>query len=145
MGMETVKMFEKYFTAWNSHDVESILSFFTDDCLYEDVALKRIVRGKADLRALIESVFIDIAGFKMDIKSVFGAGNWGASEWTMSGRFVHSTLPALTATGKSFLVQGATIFEISNGKISRNTDYLDLTAFSQQVGLVSNVFPNYEW
>ena len=134
MGVEMTKMLEDYFTAWNSRDVEKILSFFTDDCLYEDVALKRIVRGKAELRALLESVFTDIAGLKMDIKSVFSSGNWVASEWTMSGRFVHSKDPLLTATGKSFLIRGATVFELSNGKIKRNSDYLDLTAFLKQVG-----------
>jgi steroid delta-isomerase-like uncharacterized protein len=134
MGIESTKMLENYFTSWNSQDVEGILSFFTDDCLYEDVALKRIVRGKSALRALLESVFVDIAGFRMEIKSVFSAGSWGASEWTMSGRFVHSSDPVLTATGKSFLVRGATFFELSNGKISRNTDYLDLTEFLKQVG-----------
>ena len=135
MGVKMTRMLEDYFTAWNSQDVERILSFFTDDCLYEDVALKRIVRGKAELQALLESVFTDIADLKMDIKSVFSSGNWGASEWLMSGRFVHSSVPLLTATGKSFLVRGATVFELSNDKISRNTDYLDLTAFLKQVGI----------
>jgi steroid delta-isomerase-like uncharacterized protein len=129
MGVKMTRMLEDYFIAWNSQDVEKILSFYTDDCLYEDVALKRIVRGKAELRALLESVFTDIAGLKMDIKSVFSSGNWVASEWTMSGRFIHSSFPLLIATGKSFRVRGATIFELSNDKISRNTDYLDVTAF----------------
>ena len=138
MGVKMTRMLEDYFIAWNSQDVERLLSFFTDDCLYEDVALKRIVRGKAELRALLESVFTDIAGLKMDIKSVFSSGNWGASEWTMSGRFAHSNDPLLTATGKNFLIRGATIFELSNHKISRNTDYLDLTAFLKQVGTTLN-------
>jgi steroid delta-isomerase-like uncharacterized protein len=138
MVIEMAKMLENYFIAWNSHDVERILSFFTDDCFYEDVALKRIVWGKAELRVLLESVFTDIADLKMDIKSVFSAGNWGASEWTMSGRFVHSTDPVLTATGNSFLVRGATVFELSDRKISRNTDYLDLTSFLRQVGSMSD-------
>jgi steroid delta-isomerase-like uncharacterized protein len=138
MGVKMTKMLEDYFTAWNSQDVERLMSFFTDDCLYEDVSLKRIVRGKAELRALLESVFADIADFQMDIKSVFSTGRWGASEWTMSGRFVHSSDPLLTATGKSFLIRGATVFEMSDGKISRNTDYLDLTAFLKQVGITFN-------
>lgn len=129
-----------YFTAWNSQDVERILSFFTEDCLYEDVSLKRITRGKTELRALLESVFADITAFKMEIKSVFSTGKWGGSEWTMSGRFIHSSDPSLMATGKSFIVRGATIFELSNGKISRNTDYLDLTGFLKQVGSAPTIF-----
>jgi steroid delta-isomerase-like uncharacterized protein len=141
MGIKMTKILEQYFIAWNSHDVERLLSFFTDDCLYEDVSLKRIVRGKAELRALLESVFADIADFKMETKSVFSAGNWGAGEWTMNGIFVHSSDPLLTATGKSFLIRGATIFELSDGKISRNTDYLDLTLFLRQVGLMSDRLP----
>jgi steroid delta-isomerase-like uncharacterized protein len=138
MGIEMTKMLEEYFAAWNSRDAEKVLSFFVDDCLYEDVALNRVVRGKTELRALLESVFADIAGFQMEIKSVFSSGIWGASEWIMSGRFVHSSDPVLTATGKSFLVRGATVFELSNRKISRNTDYLDLTAFLKQVGTPFN-------
>jgi steroid delta-isomerase-like uncharacterized protein len=141
MGIVMAKMLENYFTAWNLHDVERILSFFTDDCLYEDVALKRIVRGKAELKALLESVFADITGFKMEIKSVFSAGSWGAGEWTMRGRFVHSNDPMLPATGNCFLVRGATVFELSDRKISRNTDYLDLTSFLRQVGLMSDRLP----
>jgi steroid delta-isomerase-like uncharacterized protein len=135
MGAIMTRILEDYFTAWNSQDVERLLSFFTDDCFYEDVALNRVVQGKAELRALLKSVFADIAGFKMEIKSIFSVGGWGASEWTMSGRFVHSSDPVLTATGKSFLIRGATIFELSDRKISRNTDYLDLTAFLKQVGV----------
>jgi steroid delta-isomerase-like uncharacterized protein len=138
MGIEMTKMLEDYFTAWNSGDAGKVLSFFTDDCIYEDVSLNRVVQGKTDLRFLLESVFADIAGFRMEIKSVFSSGTWGASEWTMSGRFVHSNDSGLTATGKSFLVRGATVFELSNRKISRNTDYLDLTAFLRQVGTTFN-------
>jgi steroid delta-isomerase-like uncharacterized protein len=132
------KMLEGYFASWNSHDVEKVLSFFADDCKYEDVSLNRVVRGKTELRALLESVFADIAGLHMEIKSAFSTGTWGASEWTMSGSFVHSSDPELSATGKNFLIRGATVFELSNHKISRNTDYLDLTAFLKQVETTFN-------
>ena len=132
-------MLEDYFIAWNSRDAERILSFFEDDCLYEDVALNRIARGKAEVRTLLKSVFADIDNFNMDITSVFGTRNRGASEWIMSGRFVHSSDPVLIATGKSFRVRGATVFDLSDHKIIRNTDYLDLTAFLQQIGMPNHL------
>ena len=132
MEVDTTQLLTDYITSWNSHDVDKLLSFFGDNPVYEDVSLGRFVRGKKDLKALLDSVFVDIAGLEMEIKSIFGTGNWGASEWIMSGKFVHSSDPALVATGKYFSIRGATIFELSNGKIVRNTDYLNLTAFLQQ-------------
>ena len=52
MATDVERMFEDYLAAWNSHDVEKIASFFTDDCVYEDVAVGAVSRGKEELKAL---------------------------------------------------------------------------------------------
>jgi steroid delta-isomerase-like uncharacterized protein len=123
--------------AWNSRDFEKLLSFFTDDCVYEDVALGRLERGKEQVGSLIRSIFIDVPDFKMEVKSAFGSGDWGAGEWIMTGTYVHSSVPTVPATGKSFAVRGATILELRYGKISRNTDYIDLPTFLRQIGAIA--------
>jgi ketosteroid isomerase-like protein len=35
--------------AWASWDVERIISYFTDDCLYEDLAVGAAKRGKREV------------------------------------------------------------------------------------------------
>jgi steroid delta-isomerase-like uncharacterized protein len=132
MTVDATGIVEMYLEAWNSHDSDLLLSFFTDDCVYEDVALGRLERGKDKVRTLIRSIFVDVAEFRMEPKSAFGVGDWGATEWIMTGRFVHSSIASVPASGKRFAVRGATILELSNGKIRRNSDYLDLPSFVRQ-------------
>ncbi len=134
MATDSTEIVKQYLAAWNAHDSEALLALFADDCVYEDVALGRLEQGKEHVRSLIESVFVDLADFRMEVKSAFGAGDWGATEWTMTGTFVHSSVPALAATGQSFAVRGATVLELRNGKIRRNSDYLDVPAFLRQTG-----------
>ncbi len=46
-----------YLAVWNSHDTEKVVSLFTDDCVYEDLAFGRINRGKEELRAFVNGTF----------------------------------------------------------------------------------------
>ena len=135
MNTDSTRIVKEYLAAWNAHDSEALLSLFANDCVYEDVALGRIEQGKERVRSLVQSVFADLEDFRMEAKSAFGVGDWGATEWTMTGTFVHSSVPGLTATGRSFAVRGATILQLRDGKIHRNSDYLDLPAFLRQTGV----------
>ena len=130
MTTDSTRIVKDYLAAWNAHDSEALLSLFANDCVYEDVALGRIEQGKERVRSLVQSVFADLEDFRMEAKSAFGA-----TEWTMTGTFVHSSVPGLTATGRSFAVRGATILQLRDGKIHRNSDYLDLPAFLRQTGV----------
>jgi steroid delta-isomerase-like uncharacterized protein len=136
MVTDMERIMNDYSAAWNSHDMERILSFFMDDVVYEDVAIGKVNRSKKELKDFISSLFVDFPDFKIEMKSGFNTGDWSAGEWVMSGTFAHSSIPGLPATGKSFSVRGASITEFRKGKISRNSDYWNMTSFLQQVGLM---------
>jgi steroid delta-isomerase-like uncharacterized protein len=136
MATDLEKMHNDYTAAWNSHDVERIVSFFTDDGVYEDVSLGRVNRGKKEVKDFINSMFVDFPDFKVEMKSSIFTRDRGATEWVMSGTFAHSSIPGLPATGKSFSERGASITEFRKNKISRNSDYWNMASFLQQVGLM---------
>lgn len=136
MATDAEKMMKDYLAAWNSHDVNKILSFVTDDCVYEDMALGVVNHGKKELTAYINSMVVDIPDLKLEMKSAFGAGDWIGGEWVMTGTQAHSSHFGLPATGKRFSIRGASITELRYGKISRNTDYWNLASFLQQLGLM---------
>jgi steroid delta-isomerase-like uncharacterized protein len=136
MASDTEKMMNDYLEATNAHDVEKILTFFTDDAVYECTPVGMVSRGKKEIKDFLSSMFVDFPDFKLEMKLGFNAGERGAGEWVMSGTFAHSSNPGMPATGKSFSVRGATITEFSGGKISRNTNYWNLASFLQQVGLM---------
>ena len=136
MATDVEKMMNDYLAAWNAHDVEKILSFFTDDCVYDCTPIGKTSRGKKELKDFINSTFTDFPDHKLETKSGFNTGDRSAGEWVMSGTFAHSSMPGVTATGKKFSIPGATITEIRGGKISRVTNYWNMAAFMQQVGLM---------
>jgi len=142
MATNIQKWLDDYLAAWNSHDVEKIASFFTDECVYEDVALGKINRGKEELKAFITATFNAIPDFKLELKSSFSAGEWMATEGDMSGKQAGEYF-GIPATGKRFSVRGASILELRGGMIRRNSDYYNGASVLQQVGLLPTAPPNW--
>jgi steroid delta-isomerase-like uncharacterized protein len=129
--------------ALNSHDIEKCLSFYTDDCVYEDVALGKVNHGKEELKAFIMSMFVWSSDVKLEVKSIFSAGDWAATEWVMTGTNT-GDIPEMPATGKNFSIRGSSIMQIRGDKVSRQSDYWNEVSYLQQVGILpANVIPNW--
>lgn len=135
MAINMKRVAKDYIGAWNSHDADKIASFFTDDCVYEDLAFGMVARGKKEIKDFIKVTFVWSPDLKFELKSFFSAGGRTATEWVMTGTHA-GELPGMPATGKSFSLRGVSISELREGKISRNTDYYNLVSFLQQVGLL---------
>lgn len=122
MTEEEKQVFYDFVAAIASHDAEKIALCFTEDCFYEDMALGEVMRGREAVKAGYSDLFASIPDFKVEISLLFIAGYQVGSEWIMTG-----TSP----TGKSFSNRGASISELEEGKIKRNTDYYDPSSFLQ--------------
>jgi steroid delta-isomerase-like uncharacterized protein len=130
------EMFREYVASWNAHDIEKILSFFTDDLVYEHVPRGENYRGKDQLKAWVKGTFDSIPDFKIDMPLLFGSGDLLACEWVMTGTNTGPLSPEIPATGKSFSVRGSSIVQMKEGRIQRNADYWDLATFFRQLGLM---------
>src|SRR5512139_1739439 len=135
MSTGTKKMLLDENAAWNSHDVDTIASFYTEDCIKEDVALGTSTHGKEEMNALHHRVFTAIPDLKIELTSCFHSDEWAATEWIMSGTYSHQFPGMPPATGRSFSVRGSSIMELQGGRISRVSDYWNYLSFLQQVGL----------
>jgi len=137
MNADAGRVLEAWAADWTSHDVDHLLSLFTDDCLYEDVTFGVVNHGKAELEAFAAGIFAAFPDFKVELETRFTAGDRAAIEWTISGTH-KGDLPGMAATNKTFSIRGSTIIELRSGKIRRNSDYWDLATFLKQVGLMSS-------
>lgn len=135
MAVDVKKIVSDCNKAWNLHDVNKILEFYTNDCLFEDVALGAVCRGKEELAAFLNSNHDFQHDVKFELKSVFGAGDWAGSESIFSGTHAHA-IAGIPATGKTFSVRAAGIYQLHNGKISRETGYFNMATIMQQLGLM---------
>ena len=119
---------EEWAAAWSAGDVDRLAPIFTDDCVYEDVTMGVLTHGKAELKAFAGGIFAAIPDFAIELSSRFTAGPWAGLEWAMSGTH-RGDLPGLPATGKPFTLRGASILELSSGRLARCTDYWDMVSF----------------
>jgi steroid delta-isomerase-like uncharacterized protein len=128
-------MFKEYCATWSPpHDIDKMLSYFADDCVYENIPRGQTYRGKDAVKAWAKASFDAIPDFKLEVTSVFASGDWLACEWVMTGTQSGVT-PDLPGTGKSFNVRGSSVVQLKDGKIWRNTDYWDMLTFVRQIGL----------
>ena len=120
---------------WSSHDIDGLLSLFTDDVLYEDVALGVVNRGKEQLRGFVEGFVRGYPDIMVELISSFASRDHGAAEWVIRGTHLGDR-PGRPATGKPIALRGASIFRFAQGKIQSCVDYSDLATVLKQIGLM---------
>lgn len=85
----TVEMLDAFGDAWNRHDIDAIMSFMADDCVFEassgqDVCGARY-QGRTAVRAAFEAVWTTIPDARWRNARSFVAGERGVSEWLFTG------------------------------------------------------------
>ena len=109
---------EAVLDAFNSHDVDAILSFFTEDCVLDmprgpAPGGLRLV-GKEQVRTGFQARFDGIPDIHYGDERHFVSGDRGVSEWTIRGT---------QSTGEPIEVRGCDLFEFTDGKISRKDSF----------------------
>jgi steroid delta-isomerase-like uncharacterized protein len=132
----TASILDELAAAWSSGDAERLASLFTEDCVFEDVALGARVDGPAGVRAFAAPLMAASPDFVCEVTGRVEGGERAASEWRMSGTHA-GDLPGMPRTDKRFDVRGVTILEIEGGKIRRCSDFWDMADFRRQLGFAS--------
>ena len=109
---------EALLDAFNAHDVDAVLTFFTDDCVFDmprgpAPGGQRLV-GKEEVRKGVQSRFDGIPDIVYGDDRHWTCGDRGVSEWTIRGT---------QATGESIEVRGCDLFEFTDGRISRKDSF----------------------
>lgn len=104
--------------AFNRHDLDAIMEFFSDDCSFDfprgpEFHGQRFV-GKAQVREALAGRFKGIPDVHYGDDVHWVAGNRGVSEWTLTG-----TNPA----GFPVKVRGCDHWEFADGKVTRKDSY----------------------
>jgi len=109
---------KKYIAAWNSQDVEAMLSFFTEDMVYIDQAVG-VHLNRAGARVFLEKFIGNYSvGFKVTPTSICEEPEqerW-SYEWDVEGT---------SKDGVKMLIKGISMLDMRGDKITRNVDYWD--------------------
>jgi ketosteroid isomerase-like protein len=109
---------ERVLDAFNRHDLDAIMSFFTDDCVLNmprgpGPSGKQAI-GKTAVRSLLATRFEGIPDVHYGDERHFVAGDRGVSEWLLTGT---------ARSGERVEVRGCDLFEFRGDKISRKDSY----------------------
>ena len=99
--------------AFNAHDVDAIMVFFTEDCVLDTPHGQRLV-GKEEVRTGFQARFDGIPDIHYGDDRHWACGDRGVSEWTIRGT---------QATGEPIEVRGCDLFELTDGRISRKDSF----------------------
>ena len=116
----TTKDLDAFFEAgWNAHDVDRLMTFMADDCVFEtasgpDVCGTRHA-GPARVREAFARVFANFPDVVFADAHHFVAGDRGLSEWVFTGT---------NRDGKRVEVQGCDVFTFRGDKIAVKRSFL---------------------
>jgi steroid delta-isomerase-like uncharacterized protein len=114
----TIEFLRQFADAWNRHDADAILSFMTDDCIYQPSAGSEVCgthyAGRDAVRAGCIDVWTNFPDAHWGSDRHFVQGNRGVSEWTFSGTRLD---------GMRVEVHGCDVFTFRNGKIWLKDSY----------------------
>lgn len=114
-----VEALREVLRAFNQHDLDSIMSHFAEDCVFEsprgpDLWGHRFV-GKDEVARGLAARFEGIPDVRYGGDEHFACGNRGASEWTISGT---------TVEGQGIEVRGCDLWTFDeDGKIVRKDSF----------------------
>lgn len=98
--------------AWNAHDIEGLMSFMHDDCLFHAVAgpdlMGRTFKGRDEVREGFKAAWLNFPDAAWLDGEHFVAGNHGVSETTFCGT---------KADGSRVEARMVDVFTFKDGKI----------------------------
>jgi len=115
----TVEFLQAFANAWNRHDVDGLMSFMTDDCVYDTSAGDDVSRTSYEDSDAVRAAFAKVLEILSDAHwgdaRHFVSGDRGVSEWVFTGT---------QADGTRKEVNGCDILTFREGKIAVKSSYL---------------------
>ncbi len=114
----THEVLKGFLEAFNRHDLNAIMDYFADDCVFY---MPRGAKprgdkyvGKDEVRAGLAKRFEGIPDVHYGNDQHWAGDNFGVSEWTLTGT---------STSGKPIEVRGVDLLEFSQGKIIRKDSF----------------------
>ena len=118
IGPPTVETLRAIADAFNRHDLDAIMAFFTEDAVFESPRgpdpFGRRFEGKAGVREGLAARFSGIPDVHYGDDDHFVAGDRGASEWTPTGT---------TTDGVRLEVRGCDLWTFRDGLVTKKDSF----------------------
>lgn len=114
----TTDVLQAFADAWNRHDIDALMAFMAEDCVFESSAGPEVCgtryAGREAVRAGFTEVWATFPDAHWGNARHFVQGERGVSEWTFTGT---------RADGSHVEVHGCDLFTFRDGKIALKNSY----------------------
>ena len=114
----TTQWLQAFADAWNRHDIDALMSYMTDDCIFEASAGPDACGTRFEGRDAVRTAFADVWATFPDAHwgdaRHFVCGDRGVSEWVFTGT---------RGDGTRVQVQGCDLFRFREGRIALKNSY----------------------
>lgn len=108
----TVATLKAFSDAWNRHDIDALMTYMTDDCVFQTAAGPDACgtrhEGRPAVRTAFESAWLNFPDAQWINGRHFVHEDFGVSEWTFTGT---------AADGTRIEADGVDVFTFKDGKI----------------------------
>ncbi|HYP83202.1 nuclear transport factor 2 family protein [Variovorax sp.] len=114
----SVAFLQAFADAWNAHDADALMSFMTDDCVFDASAGADVCGERAQGAQAVRAAFVDVWTNFPDANwgdaRHFVCGDRGVSQWTFTGT---------RRDGSRVEVHGCDLFTFRAGRIALKDSY----------------------
>ncbi|HLO33675.1 MAG TPA: ester cyclase [Anaerolineales bacterium] len=121
--------------AWNSHDIERVLNFYSPEYEGDDVGQASLSYGHEGLRLMLETYWKAFPDLQFAVTDIVVQGSRLAIAWKAEGTHQGSIMN-IPPTGHKVEVRGVSIVDVENGFITRGQYIWDLAGMLRHMGLL---------
>ena len=121
--------------AWNSHNMEEVLHFYSPDYVAEDVGQAFLTRGHAGILRMLETYWQAFPDLEFTVTDAVVQNSRVAIVWMAEGTH-QGTIMNIPPTGHRVAVRGVSIIDVVDGLIVRGQYIWDLAGMLRHMGLL---------
>ena len=137
-GRELQEFIHRYNTAWNDHDVDTIVSMHTEDSVFENHTTGDVNVGREEIRDAVSGIFTVFPDLNFETRRQYLRDDLVVQEWTARG--THEGVMSRSGlevppTGRRVEYRGMDVIPFRDGLVARKDVYSDGVTLLRQLGL----------
>ena len=135
MSTELTSYAENMNQAWNSHNIDRVIGFFSPDYIGDDVGLASPMHGRDGFRTRLQEYWTAFPDLRFELISILVDGNRLVIVWNCIGTH-QGTIMHIPATGHKVHVRGVSILDVQDGMVVRGQHIWDMAGMLRHMGLL---------
>lgn len=113
---------------------EAAALLYEEEAINLQIPMEEPARGREAMQGVFTRLFRAFPDNHTDIEQMLGEGEWVILEWSLRGIF-RGEFADHAATGRTFVLRGAELFQVIQDKIRLQRGYWDKTSWFKQLAL----------